>query len=110
MKRQLYPQINFAAYRKAKYLLACYSEWGRGVVFNGIRFKREACPLCSSSDSRSRCFSWSFQTCSFYCHKCKARGDALELVCLKLGYSKVAAAKWLDVNAGPSDSGVVVAG
>lgn len=108
MNRRMLPAINFKAYRKPKFLIACYQEWGVGVLFNGGHFKRAECPLCTPEGERSRCCSWSFETCSFYCHKCRARGDALQLVMLRLSCSVIEAAKWLEQKAGPAGSGLVV--
>ncbi len=37
------------------------------------------CPLHRSSSSRSRSFSVNLDTGRYYCHKCKSRGNQLEL-------------------------------
>lgn len=109
MVKLRYPRINFRAYRHERYMLAVYQHYGQGVAFRGQAAKRESCPLCSASDRRSRCFSWSFQHCAFYCHKCKARGDALELVRVLRRCPVVEAARWLEEMAGPAGSGLVTA-
>jgi len=108
MKRRVLPPINFKAYRKPIYLHAAYDEWGRGTARYGQSYSREACPLCHGVDERGRCFAWNFSGCSFYCHKCKKGGDALELVKLILKCSVVEAAKWLEERGGPAGSGLVV--
>lgn len=108
MNRRLLPTINFRAYRKPRYLVAVYEEYGLGVLSPCGRYKRAECPLCTPPGERSRCCSWSFERCSFFCHKCKARGDALEMVRRLLNCSVVEAAKWLEQKAGPAGSGLVV--
>lgn len=107
VNRRMLPKVNFKAYKKAKFLQAVYNEYGRGVLFNGYRFVRAECPLCTPVGVRSRCCSWSFEKCSFYCHRCKKHGDALELVRLLTGRNVMDAAKWLEEKAGPSGSGLV---
>lgn len=108
MNRLLLPKINFKAYRHSRYLRACYYEWGRGAMVYGLRYVRESCPLCQPPGSRSRVFSWSFDKCAYYCHKCKARGDAIQLVRDVSKCSAVEAAKWLEQKAGPAESGLVI--
>jgi len=105
----LKPRINFKAYRRPIYLLACYSMWAPETVVYAGRYRRGACPICGPDKKPSRCFSWSFEKCAFFCHSCKAKGDAVELVRLLMKCSVVDAAKWLEERGGPSGSGIVLA-
>jgi hypothetical protein len=107
MVRLKLPRIDFKKYRQPRALMACYDLWGKGVAFRGQRFKREACPLCCKPGRGDRCFSWDFASCSFYCHKCGAKGDALELVKRMLCVNIIQAAKWLEAKLGPTGSGLV---
>lgn len=108
MKRRVLPRIDFKKYRKPRYLLACHSEWGRGAVVYAAGYKRESCPLCQGANAEGRVFSWSFEKCAFYCHRCKATGDALQMVRLMLRCNVIEAAKWLEEKAGPAGSGLVL--
>ena len=108
MNRRLLPAINFKAYRKPIYLRIVYDEFGVEVGGRMRSYHRSPCPLCRSESSRGRCFAWSFEKCSWYCFKCKMRGDALELVRLMLSCSAVQAAKWLEQRGGPAGSGLVI--
>lgn len=110
MKRRVMPPINFKLYRKPSYLYAVYDEWGSGGMVYRQSYRRESCPICCHSDKRSRCFSWSFERCAFYCFSCRAKGDALELVQRLKRCSVVEAAKWLEERGGPSGSGLVLSG
>ena len=104
------PRINFKAYRKPAYMLAVHKVFGPDVMVYAVRYRRGPCPLCCPVKYNARCFSWSFEKCAFYCHSCKAKGDALELVRLLMKCSVVDAAKWLEERGGPSGSGIVLAG
>jgi hypothetical protein len=108
VKRRVLPPINFKAYRKPIYLHVVYDDFGRGTARYGQSYSRESCPICQGTDERGRCFVWNFAACSFYCHKCKANGDALELVRRIWKCSVVEAAKWLEQRGGPAGSGLVV--
>lgn len=108
MKRRVLPPINFRAYRKPIYLHAVYDEIGRGTARFGQSYARESCPLCQQTDERGRNFAWNFDKCSWYCHKCRRGGDALELAKLFWKCSVVEAAKWLEQRGGPAGSGLVL--
>lgn len=108
MNRRLLPRVNFKAYRHPKFLRAVYDEYGKEFLGWKARYARGACPLCQSDAAKGRAFSWSFEKCAFFCHSCKARGDALELVMRLRGCSLMEAAKWLEQRGGPSGSGLVV--
>jgi hypothetical protein len=106
MNRRILPSIKFKAYRKPSYLRIVYDEFGTEIGGRIKSYHRSPCPICRSDSARGRCFAWSFEKCAFYCFKCKARGDALELVRLLLTCSVVDAAKWLEQRGGPSGSGL----
>lgn len=108
MNRRLLPKVNFKAYRRPQFLYACYAEWGKEYLGWKARYARGCCPLCQPTKEKGRSFSWSFEKASFYCHSCKKRGDALELVMLMTGCDLMSAAKWLEQRGGPSGSGLVV--
>ena len=108
MNRRLLPRINFKAYRRPIFLHAVYDEYGRGTARYGQSYSRESCPICQGVDERGRSFAWNFDGCSFYCHKCKKGGDALELVKLIRKCGVVEAAKWLEERGGPAGSGLVL--
>lgn len=102
------PKINFRAYRHERYLRAVHEVYGQGVLIHRVRYARESCPLCQPGERGGRCFSWSFERCAFYCFKCGAKGDAVELVRRLIGGKVVDAAKWLEQRGGPSGSGLVL--
>lgn len=108
MNRRMLPKVNFKAYRKPQFLYAVYAEFGREYLGWKARYARGCCPLCQPDLSKGRAFSWSFEKCAYYCHSCKARGDALDLVMRLLGLKLMDAAKWLEQRGGPSGSGLVV--
>lgn len=107
MVKRILPRINFKSYRQPKYLEAVHREYAREARVYIGRYARGACPLCTPAVKASRCFSWSFEKCSFYCHACKQKGDALELVKLLRRCSVIEAAKWLEERGGPAGSGLV---
>ena len=110
MVKRILPRINFKSYRQPRYLLAVYAVFAPETIVYAGRYRRGACPICGPSKRPSRCFSWSFEKCSFYCLACGEKGDALELVRLLMKCSVMEAAKWLEERGGPSSSGLVLSG
>ena len=108
MKWVSLPKIDFKKYRHERYLRAVHEEYGQGVLIHRVRYARESCPLCQPGTRGGRCFAWSFERCAFFCFRCGAKGDALELVRRLKGVKVVEAAKWLEERGGPSGSGLVL--
>lgn len=91
--------FDFNKFDKAKLLSSALALTGYQWRTKTVDQARGPCPFHGSSP-RSRSLAINLRTGSWYCHKCKRRGDALDWAIEKLQYTLFQAIRVLHHHAG----------
>lgn len=73
------PRVDFKAYKSGHFLRLVIAEFGLKSSRGTPLTHRGPCPMCCDGKPAARFFACEMSKGVWYCHKCRASGDALDL-------------------------------